>query len=708
MKHLLLSAVLAAGTLAAAAQTLGAQASGLRQPLAAQTYSLRQSQGAQATSTLRSRVQASSPLHKAPARQQRVDALDYGTKVTVLTEDFAKFATGSVGDPDESVSLINPDYKYPWINILDDYTQTPGWGGFNLYPAGGTACIDTRKDYGHINTPMLNLAQYDRVAVLTFKARTDDGKTVDNMVVEGAETYNMSPTWTFLESHVCPTITDEWQTYEFQFTQRGEYTLLNIVPKGQETVYLDDIEVYVIDPYVAMPLTKPYTNYQGTSFDANWQPVDGAEYYLVNLYTYSTMLGEMEPYRSDLRADGTQLHIDGLTSGETYYYTVRAVKGDHQSLESTFEPVFDLEAPVLNPVDSQGETLEAYSASWNPVPSAQTYNYWAYSRRVAETDGAFTVTDENFDRLKLADGSDPTYTMEDHEYDVYGNTYLNGLNQAGWNGQNYMAYAEGFACVDAYHYLYNGEQAGIISPELDLSKDGGNISLSVRLCGENAAYWDVNGDKHEGVVQCAVALFNYSEETGSFEQAELVYTDEVKADWQTFNVQLTQGAARSKVGIFGVRYPGNLYIDDVNITQRYKAGESLLDPYHYAFMHVGASIEVPLPNSLAGRDLYHKVSAVKVPNVPGVTVSYKESAFSPLEQVHVKASGITAAQSAANGLQLQGSRLTVSNPDGAEVAVYSADGRLVASGSQAHTAVTLPARGVYLVKVAGRATRIAY
>ena len=106
-----------------------------------------------------------------------------------------------------------------------------------------------------------------------------------------------------------------------------------------------------------------------------------------------------------------------------------------------------------------------------------------------------------------------------------------------------MAYAEGFACVDAYHYLYNGEQAGIISPELDLSKDGGNISLSVRLCGENAAYWDVNGDKHEGVVQCAVALFNYSEETGSFEQAELVYTDEVKADWQTFNVQLTQGAA---------------------------------------------------------------------------------------------------------------------------------------------------------------------
>ena len=117
---------------------------------------------------------------------------------------------------------------------------------------------------------------------------------------------------------------------------------------------------------------------------------------------------------------------------------------------------------------------------------------------------------------------------------------------------------------------------------------------------------------------------------------------------------------------------------------------------------------MPLPNSLAGRDLYHKVSAVKVPNVPGVTVSYKESAFSPLEQVHVKASGITSAQSAANGLQLQGSRLTVSNPDGAEVAVYSADGRLVAFGSQAHTAVTLPARGVYLVKVAGRATRIAY
>ena len=695
MKHLFLCAALAAASLTASAQTFTA---GMKAPFATAAKSRTAAMGAQ----------ASSLLHKAPAQPQRVNALDYGTKVTVLTEDFAKFETGSVGNPDETVSLINPNYKYPWINILDEYTQTPGWGGFNLFPAGGTACIDTRKDYGHINTPMLNLAQYDRVAVLTFKARTDDGKTVDNMAVEGAETYNMSPTWSFLESHVCPTITDEWQTFEFQFTQCGEYTLLNIVPTGEETVYLDDIEVYVIDPYVAMPLTKPYTNYQGTSFDANWQPVEGAEYYLVNLYTYSSLLGETELYRSDLRAETNQLHIDGVNSGETYYYTVRAVKGEHQSLESVLEPVFDLEAPVLNPVDSQGEELEAYNATWNPVPSAQNYNYWAYSRRVAEADGEFTVTDENFDRLKLADGSDPTYTMEEHDFNVYGNTYLNGLNQAGWNGQNYMAYAEGFACVDAYHYLYNGEQAGIISPELDLSKDGGKVSLSVKLYGEVAAYWDVNGDKHEGSVQCAVALFNYSEETGEFEQAELVYTDEVQPDWQTFNVQLTKGAARSKLGIFGVRYPGNLYIDDVRITQRYKAGETLLDPYHYAFMHTGASIEVPLPNSLAGRDLYHKVSAVKVPNVPGVNVSYKESAFSPLEQVHVKASGITAASVGVATVQLQGGRLTVSNPEGAEVAVYSTDGRLVVSGSSAQTAVRLPARGVYLVKVGNRLTRIAY
>ena len=701
MRNLLLTAALATCSLVAGAQTFsaGTSLSGASELKARNT---------QNPFTIRN---AQSPTVKTVAKAAKpksINPLDYGTKVTVISEDFSLLETGEIGNPDATVKMVATEYKYPWINLKDEYFQTPGWGGFNVFPAGGVLCIDTKKDYGHINTPMLNLAAYDRVAVLTFKARTDEGATVSDFIVQGAETFNMSPTWRFLDDYVCPDITDEWQTYEFVFHDCGEYTLLNLVPNGQSRVYLDDIEVYVVDPYIAMPLTKPHTNYQGTSFDANWEAVEGAEYYLVNLYEYDALLGEYELVKEDLKAETNTLHITEVESGTTYYYTVRAVKEGHQSLESSMQAVFNLVAPVLNPVNGGEDEVESYDASWSVVPSANYYNYWAYGKRVAEADGEFIVTNEDFNNLKKSDGSDPEYTLEEHDFNVYSDTYLVGLTQAGWNGQNYIPYAEGMACVDAYHYLYNHEQSCIISPELDLSKDGGKFTLNVKLMGEVSAFWDTEGQKHEGATQCAVAIFNYDEETGEFNQAELVYPGTITDSWQDFTVQLTKGAARSKVGIFGVSYPGNLYIDDVKITQNYKAGEYLVDPFRYAFMHEGAAINVDLPNSLAGMEVYHKVSAVKMVNAPGVEGSYKESAFSDLERVNVRVSGIEQADMEGAAVKLSGNRLTVVNPHNEDVTVYNADGSRIAAANAQQTVTTLPVHGVYIVKVGNKVSKIAY
>ena len=162
------------------------------------------------------------------------------------------------------------------------------------------------------------------------------------------------------------------------------------------------------------------------------------------------------------------------------------------------------------------------------------------------------------------------------------------------------------------------------------------------------------------------------------------------------------------MGIFGVSYPGNLYIDDVKITQNYKAGEYLVDPFCYAFMHQGAAINVELPNSLAGMEVYHKVSAVKMVDAPGVEGSYKESAFSDLERVNVKVSGIEQADMEGAAVKLLGNRLTVVNPRGEDVTVYNADGSRIAAANAQQTVTTLPVHGVYIVKVGNKVSKIAY
>ena len=166
-------------------------------------------------------------------------------------------------------------------------------------------------------------------------------------------------------------------------------------------------------------------------------------------------------------------------------------------MPSSFNEIWDLEAPVLetNVAVKNGK----YTAKWNEVPTAERYNYWALYERFANADGEFAVTDEDFDNIKTTingELGEPTGTKEDPNFNVYGGDhFIVGLNQAGWKGKNYMDY-KGYACVDGWHYIMGDGDAGILSPELDLSKDNGKITVSAKLAGELAEYvteWGADG-----------------------------------------------------------------------------------------------------------------------------------------------------------------------------------------------------------------------
>lgn len=632
----------------------------------------------------------------------------YGEEVVIMEEDFSKLESGSLESPDLKTSLNLPvgTEKYPWWNMDPKWTTLPNWGANNAYSAGGCVFLnaDLYNQQASINTPLLDVSGYCGIVTVSFKARTLTG-TSSGLMVECAETYNMSPTWDIKPSVFMPDITSEWRTYEVTFYGGGPTTIFNLVQTIQGPIYIDDIKVYQIDQYVDTPVTLPHSNYKGNSFDANWEAVDGAEAYLLNVYSLDEN-SDVVDFIVDKRVEGTSFTVEGIESGKTYYYTLRAVKGTHESMETQPVEVFDLEAPVLNDVEEVKDGV--YTASWNDVPTAERYNYWAYNVRTAEDDGEFVVTDENFDGVKDADGNLTGLTLDNPSYNTYSELYLADLSQAGWRGTHYMPYTD-YICVDAWQYIYGQGDAGLISPELDLSKDNGKINLSIKLYGELAEMADQDGNPVYVPTQAAVALFNYDESIGDYVQAELVYPEGVDAEWKTFNVTLTKGTSRSTIGIYGVTAPGNLYIDDLKITQNYKKGETLLEPFLFKQYCEDTSLEVVVPMKVVNAPVYHKVSAVKAKG-DSYGALYKESQFSDLKLVseNVTASiddnmlNEEATVTSVNGM------LCIVNPNSEAVVVYSVGGNTVFSDNSGrrNINVSLGNKGIYIVKIGDKVVKV--
>lgn len=650
-------------------------------------------------------------INQAP---QRVAEL--GTELTpILFEDFSLFATGSIEDPDYTVDLIADEYEYIWANMKDDYTLTPGWGSNFVYPAGGYAYMDANSSTmeARLTTPLVNVSENGGVATLRFKARTLDGMTSDYLLIEAAETNNWGPSWDIKTSGYCPTIIDEWQTFEVTIQNGGPTTLFNIVATGGIEIIIDDIEIFQYDLYVGIPEPNNHTNYTGTSFDLSWNEVEGAESYLINLYTqtqdmYTGQISRTFLYENEPVAEN-KWTATGIVSGETYYYTVRAVKGEHISLESLPVEIYDLEAPIFEgtpAIDDNGQ----YSVAWNTVPSAEVYNYWVYADRKATNDGEFVLTNQPFENLKESDGGDVSRSIEKPDYMVY-DEYFVQTGQGGWRVRNGAPCTE-YVVVDAWHYINGNGDAGILSPEMDLSKDGGKINLSLSLWGELTQGYDWDDNPCEFQTQCAVALFVFNEEKGDYDQAELIYIEDVEPAWNDFTIELTKGGERSIIGIYAVRAEGNLYIDNVKISQNYKSGESFFDPVIAKMWYNGTSADIQLPDIASDCEIWHKVCAVKIRvGNDGInqTLNAKESAYSQTQYIGQSTfSSIQNFYNFESSARVANGELKIVNPGCEAVYVYDVAGKLIyanASGEE-NINIILPENGIYLIKVGNKITKV--
>lgn len=637
---------------------------------------------------------------------------DLGVEIepAVLSEDFSLMSTGTLERPDIWTNLVSNNYEYPWANMKDGYTHEPLWGCDNVFPAGGAAFLDASEEVGggaRLTTPRVNLAGNGGVATISFKIRSfNPGEVAYGFGVEAYETNDWAPDWGTVALADGFVITNEWTTIEIVVQGAGPTTLFNMYTYGT-SLLIDDLKIVQYDLYVGIPVLNKHTNYTGSSFDISWSAVEGADSYLVNVYN------EQGVYLlEDAPAETNKFTVEGIDSGKTYYYTVRAVKGEHQSLETHPMEVYDLEAPsILETFKIEG--TQDYVVSWTEVPTAEMYNYWLYADRVAEADGEFVLTNETFEGLKDMDGTPATREIDTYKEAQHYDEYFPQTLQGGWKALMGIPFID---CIglDGWMYVNAGKDAGLLSPELDLSKDNGIVKIDLSLCGELTFGWNWNDEWVENVTaQCAVALFNYDEELGDYTQAELVYVKDVNENWQDFTVTLTKGSERSVIGIYAVRAEGYLYVGNMKITQNYKAGEKLRDPIYTEMRYIdGTELEVTVPDRGCGLDLWHKVCAGKgrlTMEDGGLTetLNVKESAYSELEYIGIIQSGVESLSFDGISVNVNNEVLNVVNPLAEAVKVFSVSGALIYSNAGAETVeVVLPAEGVYVVQIGKKAVKV--
>jgi fibronectin type III domain protein len=633
----------------------------------------------------------------------------YGEEQQVMFEDFAKMTSGSEATPDTEANIIKDEFEYPWINTKDEYFKQAGWGSGNAYPAGGTVYLDSNpNDMAHINTPMLNVAANGGIAWIRFKARAKNAGDNPQVMVEAAETFNMSPSWRMMGSAALPQLSTEWKEYSMFFYGGGEYTLFNIV-SVMAPVYIDNIEVFTVKQHIGTPTTLPHTNYEGTSFDANWTPVEGATGYKVNVFTLNKETGKAEYLFENKPVTTNKFHVTGATSGQTYFYNVAATKDNYTSIPSDKMFVYNLEAPVLKDVTNLDRNK--YTAEWSTVPSAERYNYIAYYDRKADKTGEFVVTNEDFTGVKDADGNLTGWTKEDPNPGSYDSYYIPEMKQAGWKGTQYAPYTD-YICLDGWQYYHNHQDAGLISPEMDMSKDGGKFTVNVKLAGASTIAIDENNNEFTAYTQAAFALFNYNETTCDYEQAELIYPEgypkAVNGDWKNFTINFTKGSKRSIIGIYAVYADEHLYLDDLKITQKYQAGESLNDPFIFRRWLQEPKVDITIPAFVGKSDVSHRVTAFKTNSDRNVKKQYVESKFSELKKVGT-ANGISNIGLSKAVVKMEGNNVYVNNINGENVQIYTLDGQLVYNNKgEKNIRVALTQHGAYIVKVGNKTIKLVF
>lgn len=198
-------------------------------------------------------------------------ARDGITKTTILSEDFSKFTAGTDSEPDH-IRLDNAETGV----ISDEYFNTSGWKGNEVYQAGGCAYLSFSEEYqetGIIITPTINTSG---AIYINCRMRTVDpaGDVVCYNIYDQNLEEVIDANIDFIR------VTNEWTNVSW-FTSAGDENSRIYIYSYSKNVFIDDIEIVSVQ--LSTPTLQEETNISKDSFTANWSAVDNADSYIFKL-----------------------------------------------------------------------------------------------------------------------------------------------------------------------------------------------------------------------------------------------------------------------------------------------------------------------------------------------------------------------------------------------------------------------------------------
>lgn len=710
----------------------------------------------------------------------------YGEFEELLYEDFSKLTTGSVGNPDFNTNLYDPfkrtdpydnsQYEIPWYSFNPDYLNTKGvydsnhetdsrWGVNNGFPAGGALYMYLQDDdedcefsQCHVNTCLIDCSKYQGDVLLQFDAFTDNAESTNFISqVEAAETNGMGPNWNVLGSLTLPEINSERKTYTILFRGADKSTIFNIVgqrgalERGGDiygnSFYIDNIKVSVLKPFVNAPENLKMKYYKGDNFKLAWDKVEGADKYLVDVYTKQVIQNDMgytqetigDYLLQDEETTDNFLQVNNAKNGEVYYYRVRAVKGSQVSMESNEEKqILGVVAPALELVDSYADSK--YTAMWKPVPGAERYNYQAFAANKITEDTKLAVVNTNFEGMPYNHGFEwkvtswgneiveqydtPKYSTTDPDPSAVTGTYTCLDKMSGWMAYSWALYKDALV-IDGYQSFNNGNNASLQCAPIDLSKDNGKFDVTITLKGECAdGYVDENNNPV--YAHAALATFVYDQDLDDYVQGETKFiADTNDKEWKTTTCSFSNGSEDMTFGVFATYAPSNLYIHDIKIEQNYKAGDTFMKSFDYYYRAEGVevekngekylSMEIPLVGETAGKDVYHRMQSVRLGQAANqfTSATFCESQWSKptlvAENVVTGIEKTTEVGKKSATVFMQGDNLVINNPAGEEVHIFGMNGAELNADKSGNASIkmAMPADNSFIVKVGKQSIKIA-
>lgn len=710
----------------------------------------------------------------------------YGDFEELLYEDFSKLTTGSVGNPDFNTNLYdafkrtdpydNSQYEIPWYSFNPDYLNTKGvydsnhetdsrWGVNNGFPAGGALYMYLQDDdedcefsQCHVNTCLIDCSKYQGDVILQFDAFTDNAESTNFISqVEAAETNGMGPSWNVLGSLTLPEINSERKTYTILFRGADKSTIFNIVgqrgalERGGDiygnSFYIDNIKVSVLKPFLNAPENLKMKYYKGDNFKLSWDKVDGAEKYLVDVYTKQVIQNDMgytqeaigDYLLQDEETTDNFLQVNNAKNGEVYYYKVRAVKGSQVSMESNEEKqILGVVAPALELVDSYADSK--YTAMWKPVPGAERYNYQAFAANKITEDTKLAVVNTNFEGMPYNHGFEwkvtswgneiveqydtPKYSTTDPDPSAVTGTYTCLDKMSGWMAYSWALYKDALV-IDGYQSFNNGNNASLQCAPIDLSKDNGKFDVTITLKGECAEGY-VDQNNNPVYAHAALATFVYDQELDDYVQGETKFiADTNDKEWKTTTCSFSNGSEDMTFGVFATYAPSNLFIHDIKIEQNYKAGDTFMKSFDYYYREEGVevekngekylSMEIPLVGETAGKDVYHRMQSVRLGQAANqfTSATFCESQWSKptlvAENVVTGIEKTTEVGKKSATVFMQGDNLVINNPAGEEVHIFGMNGAELNADKSGNASIkmAMPADNSFIVKVGKQSIKIA-